>query len=159
MATHVAHGGRNTAHGTGATEVGLAGCGGPTAGEHGGTGATAGKQQHRLRRVCAAFRRWYPPLGAEAAQLSINGGQALGGGNGPQQGHGADHAFALTRGVAGGGIACPPAPRAPMAVANVGHYKGLPDARLRHALLCLAVAVWGKSLMVSVSLHRATTAM
>ena len=44
-----------------------------------------------------------------------------------------------------------PAPRAPMAVADVGHQTGLPDARLRRALPCVAAAEGGMSLVVSVS--------
>ena len=36
-----------------------------------------------------------------------------------------------------------PVPRARLAVADIGHQTGLPDARLRHALLCLAAAEGG----------------
>ena len=52
-----------------------------------------------------------------------------------------------------------PAPHAPLAVADIGHQTGLPDARLRHALLCLAAAEGGMSLIVSVSLQHVRTAM
>ena len=76
----------------GGQKVGVAGCGADADGGQGGAGAIADGQQQELRCVCAAVHRWYTPLGAEAGQLSVHGGEAAGGGDGPQQGHGADPA-------------------------------------------------------------------
>ena len=51
------------------------------------------------------------------------------------------------------------APRAPMVVADPGRQTGLPDARLQHALLCLAAAPGWLSLPMLVSLQHIGAAL
>ena len=36
-----------------------------------------------------------------------------------------------------------PAPRTPLPMADIGHQAGLPDARLQHALVCMAATRGG----------------
>ena len=50
-------------------------------------------------------------------------------------------------------------PRTPRMVADVPHQAGLPEARLRHALLCMAAAEGGMSMVVTVSLQHVKDAM
>ena len=52
-----------------------------------------------------------------------------------------------------------PAPRTPLTVADVPHHTGLPEARMRHALLCMAAAEGGMSMVVSLSLRQVKDAM
>ena len=52
-----------------------------------------------------------------------------------------------------------PAPRTPEMVAHVPHQVGVPEARLRHALVCLASTEVGMSMVVTVSLQHVTDAM
>ena len=52
-----------------------------------------------------------------------------------------------------------PAPRTPQMVADVPHQAGLPEAGLRHALLCMAAAEGGMSMVVTVSLQHVKDAM
>ena len=53
-----------------------------------------------------------------------------------------------------------PAPRAPLDVADVPHNVGLPGARMRHALLCMAAAAdGGTSMLMTVSLQHVQDAM
>ena len=52
-----------------------------------------------------------------------------------------------------------PAPRTPLAVEDVPHQVGLPEARLQHALLCMAAAEGGMSLVLTISLHHVKDAV
>ena len=52
-----------------------------------------------------------------------------------------------------------PAPRTPLPVADIAHHAGLPEARLQHALLCMAAAEGGMSLVVLVSLQHVKDAL
>ena len=52
-----------------------------------------------------------------------------------------------------------PAPRTPLTVADVPHQAGLPEVRLQHALLCMAAAEGGMSMVVLVSLRHVKEAM
>ena len=51
------------------------------------------------------------------------------------------------------------APRTALAVADIAHQEGLHDARLQDALLCMAAAEGGMSLVVSVSLQHVKDAL
>ena len=57
------------------------------------------------------------------------------------------------------GLSSLPAPQAPLVVADLRHQAGLPDARTQHALLCLAAAPGGLSLVMSVSLQHIRVAL
>ena len=50
-------------------------------------------------------------------------------------------------------------PRTPLAVADIPHQVGLPEARLQHALLCIAAAEGGMSMVMTVSLQHVKDAM
>ena len=52
-----------------------------------------------------------------------------------------------------------PAPRTPLDLANVLHNVGLPGARMQHALLCMAAADGGMSMLATVSLQHVQDAM
>ena len=153
------HGGHHAAHGAGGTEVGVAGCGEPADGGQGSAGAIAGRHQQGLRRMCVVVRRMYPPPGAKAGQPSFHARQAVGGGDGPQQGQRAGRAPTLARGIAPAAPGPLPTPRAPLPGADIGHQAGLPNSRMHHALWCLAAADGGMSLFVSVSSQRVRDAL
>ena len=46
-----------------------------------------------------------------------------------------------------------PAPRTPLEVADIPHHVGLPEARMRHALLCMTAADGGMSMLMTVSVQ------
>ena len=52
-----------------------------------------------------------------------------------------------------------PAPRTPLTVADIPHQVGLPEARTQHALLCMAAAEGGMSMVLTVFLRHAKDAM
>ena len=52
-----------------------------------------------------------------------------------------------------------PAPRTPLTVADIPHQTGMPGARMRHALLCMAASEGGTSMLVSISLRHVQEAM
>ena len=52
-----------------------------------------------------------------------------------------------------------PAPRTPLDVADVPHHVGLPGARMQHALLSMAAANGGMSMLMTVSLQHVQDAM
>ena len=52
-----------------------------------------------------------------------------------------------------------PAPRTPLDVADVPHHVGLPGARMQHALLSMAAADGGMSMLMTVSLQHVQDAM
>ena len=52
-----------------------------------------------------------------------------------------------------------PAPGTPLEVAEIPHHVGLPEARMRHALLCMAPAEGGMSMVMTVSLQHVKDAM
>ena len=52
-----------------------------------------------------------------------------------------------------------PVPRTPLVVADIPHQVGLSEARLQHALLCMAVAEGGMSMVLTVSLQPVKDAM
>ena len=52
-----------------------------------------------------------------------------------------------------------PAPRTPLDVADVPHHVGLPGARMQHALLSMAAADGGMSMLMTVSLQHVHDAM
>ena len=51
------------------------------------------------------------------------------------------------------------APRTPLEVADIPHHVGLPKARMRHALLCMAAAEGGMSMVMTVSLQHVKDTM
>ena len=51
------------------------------------------------------------------------------------------------------------APFTPLEVADIRHQAGLPEARMRHALLCMVAADGGMSMVMTVSLQHAKDAM
>ena len=138
----------------------MAGCIAPAGRGPGGTGAAASRQHQRLWRVRPHVRRRYPPQGAEAGQPPVRAGQAVGGGGGPQQGHGAHGASAALGELPAAVLDALPAPRTPLDVADVQHSVGLPGARMQHALLCMAAAAdGGMSMLATVSLQDVQDAM
>ena len=52
-----------------------------------------------------------------------------------------------------------PTPRTPLEVADIQHQVGLPEVRMRHALLCMAAAEEGMSMVLSVSLQHVNDVM
>ena len=52
-----------------------------------------------------------------------------------------------------------PVPRTPLDVANIPHHVGLPGARMQHALLSMAAADGGMSMLMTVSLQHVKDAM
>ena len=50
-------------------------------------------------------------------------------------------------------------PRTPLEVADIPHHVGLPEARMRHALLCMAAVEGGMSMVMMVSLQHVKAAM
>ena len=52
-----------------------------------------------------------------------------------------------------------PAPRTSLEVVDIPHHAGLPEARMRHALLWMAAAEGGMSMVVMVSLQHVKDAM
>ena len=99
-------------------------------------GAAASWQHQGLWRVRPHVRRRYPPQGAEAGQPPVRAGQAVGGGGGPQQGHGAHCAPAVPGGAACSGVGCPAG--APHALGPGGRPAQRGAARGAHAT-CPAV--------------------
>ena len=159
MAAHVGHGGQDGAHATQGPKGGMARCRERAGDGPGGAGEAAGRQQQGLWHVRPHVHHWYPSPGAEAGQPRVHVGQAVGGGAGPQQGYGAHRASAVANGVARRGAGCPKAPRSPLEVADIPHRVGLPEARMWHAVLCMAAAEGGMSMVMLVSLQHMKDAM
>ena len=107
VATHLGQGGPDDAHGTQGPEGGVAGCGASAGDGPGGTAAAACRLQQGLWRVRPRVHCRYPSPCARTGQHPVRTGQAVGGGSGPQQGHGAHRASAIPGGAARSGTGCP----------------------------------------------------
>ena len=107
MATHMGHGSPDDAHGAQGSKGGVAGRGASAGDGQGGTGAAASRQRQGLWRVRPHVHRRHPSSGAKTGQPPVRARQAVGGGGGPQQGHGAHRASAVPGGAVCSGAGCP----------------------------------------------------
>ena len=149
MAAHMGHGGPEDAHGTQKPEGGVAGCRAPAGDGRGATGAAAGNSKDC--GVCALMSALgthlrVPRPGNLLSTLDRRGVAAV----------------VLNRDM--GPIARLPslgelraavldallAPSTPLDVADIPHHVGLPGVRMQHALLSMAAADGGMSMLMTV---------
>ena len=107
MAAYLEDGGQHDALGAKGVEGGVAGCREPAGDGPGGAGEVVDRQRQGLRCVHATIHDCHPPPGAAGIKPPVHARQAVDGGGGPQEGHGANRALAVTSGVARCGAGCP----------------------------------------------------
>ena len=159
MAAHLGHGDPDDAHGTQGPDGGVAGCKACASDGPGGAGEAAGDnnkdfgQCALMSAIGTLFRVPRPDNLLSTLDRRWVAAVALNRDMGPM-------ALLPSLGeLIAAVLEALPAPRRPLDVADIPHHVGLPKVRMRHALLSMAAADGGMSMLMTVSLQQVKDAM